>query len=104
MNLLIVAIATIILNLPFGYWRSNVKKFSVQWFFAVHLAVPFIVLMRRFSGIGFKLYTFPIIIGSYFLGQFVGAKIHEGITQNRKAIATSCLFIDIARLLFGNRP
>lgn len=76
-TLIIVGIATFILNIPFGYWRSNVRKFSPYWFLAVHLPIPFVVVMRIFSGLGFKFITYPVILGAYFLGQFVGAKINR---------------------------
>ena len=33
----------LVLNLPFGFWRSRVKKFSVPWFLAIHLPVPMII-------------------------------------------------------------
>ncbi|MFZ1291838.1 MAG: hypothetical protein WAR79_17200 [Melioribacteraceae bacterium] len=72
MIILLAAIIIFLLNLPFGYWRSKVKKFSWQWFLAIHLPVPFVVLIRIFSNIGFQFYTYPILIGSFFLGQFLG--------------------------------
>lgn len=74
MKILLVAIAVFLFNLPFGYWRSKVKKFSLQWFLAIHLPVPFVILLRIYSNIGFELYTYPIIVGAFFLGQFIGAK------------------------------
>jgi hypothetical protein len=75
MNLAILAGIIILLNLPFGYWRSQVPKFSVQWFFAVHLPVPLIVVLRVMSGAGFHATTFPLFVGSFFLGQFVGGRL-----------------------------
>ena len=72
MNLLFVTIFVLILNLPFGYWRANVKKYSFQWVLAVHIPVPFVIAARIFSNIGFELYTYPILVGAFFLGQFAG--------------------------------
>lgn len=77
MKITLVAIAVLLLNLPFGYWRSKVKKFSLQWFLAIHIPVPFVILLRIYSNIGFELYTYPVLIGSFFLGQFIGARFLE---------------------------
>ncbi|MBK7980449.1 MAG: hypothetical protein IPK06_10765 [Ignavibacteriae bacterium] len=77
MKITLVAIAVLLLNLPFGYWRSKVKKFSLQWFLAIHIPVPFVILLRIYSNIGFELYTYPVLVGSFFLGQFIGARFLE---------------------------
>ena len=79
MKITLVAIAVLLLNLPFGYWRSKVKKFSLQWFLAIHIPVPFVILLRIYSNIGFELYTYPVLVGSFFLGQFIGARFLENI-------------------------
>lgn len=72
MILLYVAIAVFLINLPFGYWRSKVKKFSVQWFLAIHVPVPVVYIIRSYAGVGWHLTTFPVLVGSFFLGQFIG--------------------------------
>ena len=69
---ILAAVLVALLNLPFGYWRAGVDKFSRQWFLAVHLPVPFVVALRVLSGLGFHLATLPIMIGAYFIGQFMG--------------------------------
>jgi hypothetical protein len=81
-NLAIVTLLTFLLNLPFGYWRSNVKKFSVKWFLYVHLPIPLIVVMRYYFELGFKWWTYPFLISAFFLGQFVGKKI--GVNSLKK--------------------
>ena len=82
MGLWTVALLVFLLNLPFGYWRASVRKLSTQWFLAVHLPVPLVIALRIFSGLGFKLISFPVIIGAFFLGQFVGGKLRH-IIQGR---------------------
>jgi hypothetical protein len=67
MNLILVTIFVFLLNLPFGYWRANVKKYSLQWVLAIHMPVPFIIAARIYSNIGFELYTYPILVGAFFL-------------------------------------
>ena len=74
-KLVLVACLVFLINLPFGYWRSSVEKFSKQWFLAVHIPVPFVIALRIFSHLGWHLITFPIIITAFFMGQFLGGKV-----------------------------
>jgi hypothetical protein len=82
MGLRTVALLVFVINLPFGYWRASARKLSRQWFLAVHIPVPVVIALRIFSGLGFKLITFPVIVGAFFLGQFVGGKLRN-IIQGR---------------------
>ena len=75
MSLWSVALLVFLLNLPFGYWRASSKKFSRQWMLAIHLPVPLVIALRVFSGLGWKPLSFPVLIGAFFLGQFVGGKV-----------------------------
>jgi hypothetical protein len=77
-----VALLVFLLNLPFGYWRASARKLSPQWFLAVHLPVPLVIALRVYSGLGWKLLSFPVIIGAFFLGQFVGGRVRN-IIQGR---------------------
>jgi hypothetical protein len=77
MTLLMVALAVFVLNLPFGYWRASVRKFSWQWIFAIHLPVPLVIALRIYSGLGWQLITFPVLILAYFAGQFAGSLIRR---------------------------
>ena len=82
MGLWTVALLVFLINLPFGYWRASVRKFSPQWFLAVHIPVPLVIALRIYSGLGFKLISFPVIIVAFFLGQFVGGRVRN-IIQGR---------------------
>ena len=75
MSLWTVALLVFLINLPFGYWRASTKKFSRQWILAVHLPVPLVVALRIWSGLGWKPLSFPVLIGAFFLGQFVGGRV-----------------------------
>ncbi len=101
MNLLFVTVFTLLLNIPFGYWRANVRKRSFQWILAIHIPVPFVVIARFFSGLGFEFYTYPIIIASYFLGQFTGAKL-SNFRKDNKMLTSSCLVMDLFRNIKSN--
>jgi hypothetical protein len=77
MNLAVLSAIIVLLNLPFGYWRSHTRKLSVQWFLAVHLPVPLVIALRFSSGVGWHFVTYPLFVGSFFLGQFVGGKLNR---------------------------
>lgn len=69
--------ATFIINLPFGYLRGGFKKLSLLWFLMIHLPVPFVIVIRRFEHLHLTLGLAPFLLGSFFLGQFVGRKIYQ---------------------------
>jgi hypothetical protein len=75
MRLCIIAVIVFLINLPFGYWRNMVRKFSVPWILAVHLPVPIVVALRIYGGLGWHFITFPVLIGAFFLGQFCGGNL-----------------------------
>ncbi len=77
-----VVLATFIINIPMGWWRAGVRKFSPMWFVTVHAAIPLVVIMRLKSEIGFAWYTYPPMIIAYFGGQYLGA-----VLRKRKAAA-----------------
>ncbi|MDX2430128.1 MAG: hypothetical protein QNK35_04295 [Bacteroides sp.] len=94
--LALIALLVFVLNIPFGYWRANVKQFSVQWFLAIHLPVPFIIALRLLSGIGFAWYTYVFLVGAFFLGQRFGSVVTKWV-HKRCNQASSCLVMDLIR-------
>ncbi len=97
MNLFFVTIIVFLFNIPFGYWRANVKKFSLQWVFAIHIPVPFIILLRIYSNIGFAFYTYPILVGAFFTGQFTGKYLYDRRRKLNRLPLTSCIIMDFVR-------
>ncbi len=81
LSLAIVCILVFFINIPFGYWRYGVKKFSLQWFLAVHLPIPLVVALRYGFHLGFQLYTYPFMIFAFFSGQWLGARIRKKKTN-----------------------
>lgn len=75
LNLWGAALAVLCLNVPFGFWRAGVKKFSLPWFLAVHLPVPLVVGIRLLGGIGWHLNTFLVLVSAFFSGQFLGSRL-----------------------------
>jgi hypothetical protein len=66
---------TFIINVPFGYWRAGVRRFSPQWFVAVHAAVPMVIALRFALGLPFRWSMFPLFVAAYFGGQFAGSRL-----------------------------
>jgi hypothetical protein len=42
----------------------------------IHLPVPLVILIRKWHGLNLTWGLAPFLIGSFFLGQFVGRKIY----------------------------
>ena len=99
MKVAIITLIIFIFNIPFGYWRANVKKLSVQWFLSIHIPIPFIILIRIYSNIGFALYTYPLFVGAFFGGQYLGKVIYNHLKTNGNYQVTSCLVMDWYRML-----
>jgi hypothetical protein len=72
-----VAGAVVALNVPFGFWRSGVKKFSRAWFLAVHLPVLGVVALRLSCRLGLHPLTFAVLVCAFFLGQCLGGALRR---------------------------
>lgn len=64
-----------LINLPFGYMRSRAARFSRQWMMAIHIPVPFVFLLRVFSGLNWT--VIPMLMLSDIAGQLVGGKLNR---------------------------
>ena len=95
MHILSVAFIVFLLNLPFGYWRANVRKFSLAWFLSIHAPVPLVIAVRVLSGLGWQFITFPVMIGAFFGGQFAGSWLHRMRSARSGARVSSCLVRDL---------
>lgn len=77
MTILFVTACVLLVNIPFGYWRAGVRKFSPAWFLAVHAAVPLVLALRFAVGLRFRWTTLPLFVVAYFAGQMVGARLRR---------------------------
>jgi hypothetical protein len=75
--LVLVAACVLLINVPFGYWRAGVRKFSPVWFLAVHAAVPLVIGLRSAAGLPFRWATLPLFVLAYFAGQAIGARLRR---------------------------
>jgi hypothetical protein len=78
-----VAGGVLALNLPFGFWRAGVPKFSRAWFLAVHLPVPCVVALRLTCRLGWHPVTVAVLVAAFFLGQLFGGLVRAAVTRAR---------------------
>ena len=70
-------VATVLVNLPFGYIRGGFRNLSFWWFVAIHVPVPMVILIRKFYNLDLTWELAPFLLGSFFPGQFRGRKIYK---------------------------
>ena len=71
----VALVATFLVNLPFGWWRAGLRKFSPAWFVAIHAPVPIVIGMRFALGLPFRWVALPVFVAAYFGGLFVGSRL-----------------------------
>lgn len=70
-----LALAILVVNLPFGLWRARSRKFSSQWFVAVHGPVVLAIGLRLAAGLPFRPATVALFAAAFATGQFLGGRI-----------------------------
>jgi hypothetical protein len=74
-KLIAVGAVAAMANIPCGMWREHTKKFSWQWFLAVHASIPFIAMLRK-AVIMPKL-AIVCTIAAAIAGQAIGARLER---------------------------
>jgi hypothetical protein len=72
--ILALFIITLLINLPFGYFRSKTRRYSLPWFLYIHIPIPLIFVARTFSHIEFR--YIPIFVLAALAGQILGGKLN----------------------------
>jgi hypothetical protein len=98
MNIILLTLFTFIINIPFGYWRANVRKYSVQFLMAIHIPVALIILFRFAAGTGFEIVTLLYTVPSFIIGQYAGSRIYLFRKLRELVPLTSCLVMDLIRI------
>jgi hypothetical protein len=99
MTLILVLVAVFAINIIFGYWRSNTKRFAVQWFMAVHIPVPLSIGLRLLL-LGWSWIVLPVFVAVFFAGQYVGGMTRRLLTKSRPKRLSSFLVLDIIRVIW----
>jgi hypothetical protein len=71
-KMIAIALLGMAANIPLGVWREHTKKFSPQWFAAVHAAVPFIAMMRK--SVVMPKTAMAFTIAASIVGQTIGSR------------------------------
>lgn len=69
----IITAVAFVANLPFGYLRQGVRKFSLLWFLYIHISIPLVVALRLSYGIDYPF--IPIFVAAAVGGQVVGGRM-----------------------------
>jgi len=75
MFLTMISSMALLFNMGMGCWRKTVRKYSWQWFLAIHLAVPVIFLLRTEAGLSSNF--IPELLLFSVAGQMLGAKLMD---------------------------
>ncbi len=76
-QIILPALFVFFLNIPFGYWREGTRRFSRNWYLAIHIPVPAVVLLRISLDLGWSPVSYVILVTSFFLGQMTGKLIRR---------------------------
>jgi hypothetical protein len=97
-HITIAILAILLVNLFFGYWRSNTRKFSWPWIGAIHIPVP-IAIGIRFLLLGWSWPLIPAFVAVYAAGQFLGGKIRKLFSRQPDITLSSWLGGDLYKLV-----
>ena len=97
MNIIFLTLFAFIINIPFGYWRANVRRFSLQFLLAIHIPVALIILFRFAAETGFEIVTLLFTVPSFIIGQYAGSRIYLFRKLRELVPLTSCLVMDMVR-------
>jgi len=77
-------LATILVNLPFGYFRGRYKRLSFWWFVGIHAPVPFVIMIRKYFHLELSWELAPLLLGTYLIGQVIGKYLYNRFPYHRK--------------------
>jgi hypothetical protein len=97
MNIIFLTLFAFIINIPFGYWRANVRRFSLQFLLAIHIPVALIILFRFAAETGFEIVTLLFTVPSFIIGQYAGSRIYLFRKLRELVPLSSCLVMDMVR-------
>jgi hypothetical protein len=60
-------------NVPLGWWRRYRRRFSPEWFFAIHASIPVLIAMR--FALGMSYWIIPAEIVAAVVGQVAGSRL-----------------------------
>lgn len=80
LSLIGLILLAVVINVPLGYLRQNCRKFSLAWYFYVHISIPVIIYLRLKGGFSWRF--IPLTLLGAFAGQFIGGFINRQRKRN----------------------
>ncbi|GAB1536896.1 hypothetical protein ADMFC3_25270 [Geovibrio sp. ADMFC3] len=74
--IVVICIAAVILNLPFGYLRRFTRRFSLAWFACIHIPIVFIAIIRISTHTPWAFA--PLFLALGIMGQIIGHRLPIG--------------------------
>jgi hypothetical protein len=102
MTLFLVLISILLVNVFFGYWRSNTKKLTLQWIMAIHVPVP-IAIGLRLLFLSWSWIMVPVFVATFFSGQYIGGVTRRWLAKLQLIRLSSCLVLDIVGVMRQRR-
>jgi len=65
----------IVVNIPMGYLRQSCPKFSIGWWFYVHISIPLIFYLRIKAELGPQFIPFTLV--GAVVGQIIGGRLYR---------------------------
>ena len=96
LKILLVFVSILLINVHFGYWRANSRRFSWQWILAVHIPVPIAIGLRLLL-LGWVWLLVPAFIAAYTIGQFVGGRLRRRLARHGIPLSSN-LVSDLVRM------
>lgn len=75
-------------NVPCGAWREHTRKFSFQWFLAVHATIPFVAMLRK--AVLMPPWAIMLTVAGAVAGQQAGAALERSRIAQAAAAPGSC--------------
>ena len=97
LKVLLVFGLILLINIPFGYWRANTRRFSWQWILGVHVPVPIAIGLRLLL-LGWMWLLVPVFVAAYSIGQFIGGRLRRLLAKPGTE-QTSNLAMDLYKLV-----
>ncbi len=98
MAIFIAVTCTFLINIIFGYWRANTRKFSLQWILAIHIPVP-IAIGLRLALLGWNWVLIPAFVLDFTAGQYLGGKLRNWMSKQSQIQLSSFLLADMGKIL-----
>jgi hypothetical protein len=93
-----VLLTVFALNIVFGYWRSNTRRFALQWFMAVHIPVPLSIGLRVWF-LGWSWFIVRLFVAAFFAGQYIGGMTRRHLNKLHPGCLGSFLLLDVVKVI-----